>query len=150
MYTQEKLESETFTRLYKHVGKKGTQIFTRIEDLFRKQTKQRDLNIHLGKESFVTIDDIMYYNAFTYLNNNGKYLKTSIKKQMGSKLLDISLEIGNEVLDMTTIEKEYKPQAKVEYSYQDNVICISKIEDEEYYSKIEDSKKEQSEKGVQL
>ena len=149
MYTKEKLETEEFIRLYKYVGKNALKTLIKVEEILSKRAVSRDLNIHLEKESFVTRENTMHYTNSVHLNSNGTYLRSNITKEIGSGLLDVSLELGTEGFDYSTGERYDRKQARVEYLYENDKIDIKKIEDEEFYNQLEENNKEQVQKQVQ-
>ena len=142
MYTKEKLESESFLRLYKHVGKNSLKKMVRAEGILSKREKS-DLDIHFGKETFSSHDDTMHYTSSANLNRDGSYLKTSVIKKKEENKVDITLELGTEGYDLATGERYDRTQARVRYTYGNNNISIKEIEDEWYFNIIEDKKSKQ-------
>ena len=148
MFTKEKLESEEYVRLYKYVGKNSFKTLIRVEELLSKRKKNEDLNIHLEKESFITRSNTMHYTNSVHLNSDGTYLRSNITKERGSKLLDISLELGVEGFDYSTGERYDRKQARVEYTFENGNVEIKKIEDEKYDAEFEEKKKEETKAKV--
>lgn len=148
MYTKEKLESKEGLRLYRYIGNYGLKTLIKIEETLAKSSVNRDLNINLNKESFVTRDNSMHYTNTVYLNNDGTYLISNITKTKGINLLDISLELGKEGYDYSTGERYQRRQAKVEYIYENDKIELKNIEDELFYNELEEKKKNEINKRV--
>ena len=143
MYTKEKLESDSFIRLYKHVGKDCLKKMTRAEEILSERKNGNNIDVHRDKESFSSHDDTMHYTNSVNLNSDGTYLKTSVIKKKEEKNVDITLELGIEGYDLSTGERYDRKQARVRYSYEDGNISIKGIEDEEYFNIIEDNKSQQ-------
>ena len=141
MYTKENLQSEEFIRLYNYVGKNSDKMLLRVEEILRKRKTKKDLDIKLGKETFVTRDDTMHYSSNIHTNNDGRYIKANITKTKDTRLLDISLELGIDGYDYSTGERFDRKQAQVSYSYEDGIIDIKEIKDEEYFNNLEEEKK---------
>lgn len=143
MYTKDLLESDTYLRLYKYVGDKSIKLLLKVEETIAKSNAKRDLDIKLNKETFNTRDNTMHYTSVINLNNNGTYLKSNITKTKGCNMLDINLELGVEGFDYSTGEKYLRKQAEVSYSYENAIVDVKEIKDEEYFNKIEAEKRKE-------
>ena len=151
MYTKEKFESAEYLRLYKYVGSNCLKTLIRVEEILSKRKRKSDLNIHLEKESFVTRDNTMHYTNSVHLNSDGTYLRSNVTKEIGSNLLDISLELGVEGFDYSTGERYDRKQARVEYTFENDKVDLKKVEDENFYIELEENRnKEISERITTL
>ena len=148
MYTEEKLKSDEYIRLYKFVGRNSLKPMLKVENILAKRKTKRDLNIQLEKEAFITRDDTMHYISSIRLNSDGTYLRINVTKTIGNNLLDISLERGIDGFDYSTGERYDRKQAKVAYTYDNEKIVLKEIQDEIYFNNLEEQRKEEVHKKV--
>lgn len=148
MYTEEKLLSQEFLRLYMFVGRNSLKSLNKVETLLSKRKEKKELNIELGKERFNLKDNVMHYTNVIQLNDNGTYLISDVTKEIDTSLLNISLELGVEGYDLSTGEKYNRKQGKVEYTYENDILMIKKIEDENFYNSIEEKRNNDTLKKV--